>query len=351
MPGQELAAAAPAQRAVPLPQGGVIDSWKLILPFLRPIAPLILDPSISEVMVNPGCKVYIERDGRIEGVPDVTGLSDGKLVSAVLSIARLLDDDISEEQPLLDARLPDGSRVAAILPPVSVGGVTLTIRKFTLPNFTIQDLVSVGTLTEEAADLLVAQVRARKTLLISGGTTTGKTTLLRLLAREIPAHERILVIEDTSELRLDRPHLVPLQARRKQGSANAVTIRQLVKASLRHRPDRIILGEVRDKEALDLLTALNTGHTGSLTTIHASNAERAISRLTTCVLMSGVRLPHRAIRAQIADGIDTLVHLERANGRRYVSEVLGIDGYDSERDTFALRRLYGGSHADTPALS
>src|SRR5581483_5981362 len=211
-----------------------------------------------------------ERHGQMEPAEGIT-LSEKSLQVAVRNIARTLGDDVSEEQPILDARLPDGSRVAAVIPPCSIGGTTLTIRKFQTRFFTADELVRAGTLSEMALDQIRTAVDARHNILISGGTSTGKTTLLNALAAFLPTTDRIVIIEDTAELQIDKPNVVRFEARRSQRDLPAVTIRDLLKATLRHRPDRIIVGEVRGAEAYDLLQALNTGHAGSLSTVHANS--------------------------------------------------------------------------------
>jgi pilus assembly protein CpaF len=221
-------------------------------------------------------------------VPDLA-LSEKSLIVAVKNIARRLGDDISESKPILDSRLPDGSRVAAVIPPCSIHGVALTIRKFNGRHFSVEDLVRMGTLDGELAARLQACVRSRQNILISGGTGSGKTTLLTALAKFIADQDRTLLIEDTSEIQLEKPDLVRFEARQAQPDLPAVSIRDLLKASLRHRPDRIILGEIRGGEAFDLLQLLNTGHSGTLSTVHASSAAQALARFTSCVLQSGTR--------------------------------------------------------------
>lgn len=272
--------------------------FETILPFLRPIEHLILDTDISEIMVNGGSHIFIERRGQLIQVPGIT-ISEHALNAAVRNIARRLGDDISEEKPILDSRLPDGSRVAAVLPPCSIDGITLTIRKFNTKHFTMDDLIENGTLSAETSALLREKVGNRQNILISGGTGSGKTTLLNILADSIPDDERILLIEDTAELNIRKNNLVRFETRREQTGLPAVTVRDLLKAALRHRPDRIIVGEVRGGEAFDLLQALNTGHAGSLCTLHANSARQAVTRFADCVLQSGIELPHRAIMANI----------------------------------------------------
>jgi pilus assembly protein CpaF len=324
-----------------------MTGFELILPFLRPIEPLILDPAVSEIMVNGPERVFIERNGFLEAVPRVA-LTEKGLMIAVKNIARRLGDDVSEAKPILDSRLPDGSRVAAVIPPCSVHGVTLTIRKFTARNYTMDDLVAIGTVPDCVARDLRRQVLARKNILISGGTGTGKTTLLNILAGLIPNDQRLVIIEDTAEIHIEKPNVVRLEARREQGDLPAVTIRDLLKATLRHRPDRIILGEIRGGEAFDLLQLLNTGHSGTLSTVHATSALQGLSRFTSCVLQSGVELPYRAIKTNIAESVNLIVQLERRPGQRFVSEVLEVNGYNLEADRYSLTPLYSSKEETCP---
>jgi pilus assembly protein CpaF len=314
-------------------------SWEVIIPFLRPIENLIRDPDISDIMVNGGSRVFIEKFGHLKEVPEAV-ISEKSLQVAVRNIARVLGDDISEEMPLLDARLPDGSRVAAVFPPCSVTGTILTIRKFHAKRYTADELARTGTLTLALLRELREAVENRRTILISGGTGTGKTTLLNALASFIPENERIVVIEDTSELQVAKPNLVRLEARRQQGGLPPVTMRDLLRTSLRLRPDRILIGEVRGGEAFDLLQALNTGHAGSLSTIHANSAEQALSRFTNCVLQSGIELPYAAIRANIGEVFSLIVHIERRQGQRFVSEVLQVKRYLPGEDRYELLGLF-----------
>jgi pilus assembly protein CpaF len=314
--------------------------FRLVLPYLRQIEVLILDPDISEIMVNSPSDIFIEKQGVMERVLGVTIPVD-QLRVAVQNIARSLGDDISEEKPILDSRLPDGSRIAAVLPPCSIHGITLTIRKFNTRSFKIEDLIRIGTITEEMAAYLKAAISGRKNILISGGTGTGKTTLLNILADFIPDEDRLVVIEDTAEIHIRKPNIVRFEARRQQGPRiPAVTIRDLLKASLRHRPERTILGEIRGEEAFDLLQALNTGHSGSLSTIHASSASQALSRLASCVLQSGIELPYKAIKASIGDSIHLLVHIERKNALRRINEILAIENYSPIEDAYALQTIF-----------
>jgi pilus assembly protein CpaF len=301
-----------------------VSSLDRILPFLRPIEDLLADPDITEVMVNAGGRrVFVERAGRLQVVPGRV-LEPRNLMVAIKNIARACGDEISEQQPILDARLDDGSRVAAMFPPCSVDGPTLTVRKFGRRH-TLESLVAGRMLTEEQAVALRTAVLHGLNILISGGTGTGKTTLLNALAATIPAEERVVLIEETSEIQLELPNVVRFEARRavpplgQEATTPAVTISELVRATLRHRPDRIILGEVRGAEAADLLQALNTGHRGSLSTIHANSASQAPIRLAHCVLAANTGLPLMAVEDAVGRVIDVVVHLERRTGGRAVS--------------------------------
>jgi pilus assembly protein CpaF len=322
-----------------------VSSLDRILPFLRPIEDLLVDPTVTEVMVNAGGRrVFVERTGTLERVTDRT-LEVRNLTVAIKNIARACGDEISEQQPILDARLEDGSRVAAMFPPCSVDGPTLTVRKFT-HRYSLDELVSVGTVTSDIAVQLQAAVDDQKNILISGGTGTGKTTLLNALAAKIPAGDRIILIEETSEILIDKPNLVRFEARRAQvplgqeAPLQAVTIADLLRATLRHRPDRILVGEVRGPEAFDLLQALNTGHLGSLSTIHANSAEQALTRLAHCVLTANVGLPHHSTREAIALAIHLVVHIARVDGRRRVTDIVTVGGYDVGTDRFVLTSAF-----------
>ena len=316
-----------------------MHGFETILPFLKPIEHLILDDTISEVMVNGPDSVFIEKSGYLQPVAGVS-LGDKALLVAVKNIARRLGGDISEAHPILDSRLPDGSRVAAVIPPCSLNGVTLTIRKFNTRHFEIRDLIAAGTLDQTLANRLEDYVLSRKNILICGGTGSGKTTTLNILSRFIPEDERILLIEDTAEIHIVQPNLVRFEARHAQNGFPGVTIRDLLKAALRHRPDRILVGEVRGGEAFDLLQLLNTGHAGTLSTVHASSAKQGLARFTSCTLESGVELPYRSIKSSIADSLDVVIQIERRPGRRYISEVLEINGYDPDADLFDCCAIY-----------
>jgi pilus assembly protein CpaF len=321
-----------------------MNGFETILPFLKPIEHLILDDAISEVMVNGADRVFIEKDGFLQEVKGVP-LGDKALMVAVKNIARRLGNDISEAKPILDARLPDGSRVAAVIPPCSLRGVTLTIRKFNTRHFEMNDLIRCGTLNQPLANQLEDYVLHRKNILISGGTGTGKTTLASILIKFIPEDERILVIEDTAELHVPQPNLVRFEARQEQNGVRPVAVRDLLKAALRHRPDRLLLGEIRGAEAFDLLQLLNTGHSGTLSTVHASSAKQGLARFTSCVLQSGVELPYRAIKTNIGDSVNVVIHLERRPGRRFISEVLEINRYDPDADLFDYSTIFQNEEA------
>ena len=314
-------------------------SFEVILPFLRPIEHLIRDGEISEIMVNGSGRIFIERHGQLLPIPDAT-IPEKSLQVAVRNIARTLGDEVNDEMPLLDARLPDGSRVAAAIPPCSRRGTTLTIRKFQSRRFTPEELVRIGTVPQPVMDHLREAVGQHKNILISGGTGSGKTTMLNALASFIDPQERVVLIEDTSEIQISLENLVEFEARRERPDQRAVTIRDLLRATLRHRPDRIILGEVRGGEAFDFLQALNTGHSGTLSTIHANSAEQAVTRFISCVLQSGIELPYRAIRSNIGDAVQLLLHIERRSGRRYVAQLLRLIRYDASQDQYDFEPVY-----------
>jgi pilus assembly protein CpaF len=286
---------------------------------LGPLEELLADPEVEEVMVNGPHAVYVERGGRIEG----TGIrfeSEPALRDAIERILAPLGRRVDELSPMADARLADGSRVNVIIPPLSVDGPALSIRRFTAARPDPDELVASGTLTEELRELLAAAVRDRRSILISGGTGSGKTTLLNALSAYIDPAERVVTIEDAAELRLRQPHVVRLESRPASVEGRGeVTIRDLLRNALRMRPDRIVIGEVRGPESLDLLTALNTGHDGALSTVHANSPEDALRRLETLALMAGIGLPHVAIRGQLGRGIQLVIHLSRdADGARRV---------------------------------
>jgi pilus assembly protein CpaF len=289
---------------------------------LGPLEQLLADPAVTEVMVNGADTVYVECGGRVEPT-DVRFASQEALRDAIERILAPLGRRVDELSPMVDARLADGSRVNVVIPPLSVDGPALSIRRFTAARPGPDELVASGTLTPELRDLLAAAVRARRSILISGGTGAGKTTLLNALSAYIGSSERVITLEDAAELRLRQEHVVRLESRPPSVEGRGeVTIRDLLRNALRMRPDRIVIGEVRGREALDLLTALNTGHDGALSTVHANSPADALRRLETLALMAGVGLPLEAIREQLGRGIQLVVHLARSpQGERRVVEV------------------------------
>lgn len=289
---------------------------------LGPLEDLLADPRVEEVMVNGHERVFVERRGRIERV-DVSFDSEEQLRNAIERILAPLGRRVDELSPMVDARLADGSRVNVVIPPLAVDGPAVSIRRFAASRPGPDELVALGTLDAALRDRLRDAVESRRSVLISGGTGSGKTTLLNALSSFIGGAERVVTIEDAAELRLQQPHVVRLESRPSSVEGRGeVAIRDLLRNALRMRPDRIVIGEVRGPEALDLLTALNTGHEGALSTVHANSPEDALRRLETLALMAGVGLPHAAIRDQLERGIDLLVHLERRpDGSRLVTEV------------------------------
>ena len=329
------------REAGPLPdadRAALSERVLLLARGLGPLEPLLSDPRVDEVMVNGPDAVYVERAGLVERT-EVTFGSEGELLHAIERILAPVGRRVDEASPLCDARLPDGSRVNAVVPPLSLSGPCLTIRRFRREGFSLRDLVGNGTLPAEAADLLALAVAARASILVSGGTGSGKTTTLNALSGAIPGGERIVTIEDAAELRLRQRHVVRLEARPPNLEGRGeVTIRQLVRNALRMRPDRIVVGEVRGPEALDMLQALNTGHDGSLTTVHANSAVDALRRVETLALMAGVGLPHAAVREQVASALDLVVHQDRAHDGarmvRSVSEVVRVAGGAGTRELY-----------------
>lgn len=306
---------------------------------LGPIEPFLKDPTITEVMVNGDDAIFVERGGRLE-LTEARFASVQQLRQVIEKIVAGVGRRIDESSPLVDARLPDGSRVNAVVPPLSVDGPALTIRKFAKKAFTTPDLIELGTLSHEAAEFLELCVRGRQNILISGGTGSGKTTLLNVVSSFIGSDERIVTIEDAVELRLWQRHVVRLEARPPNVEGRGqVAIRDLVRNSLRMRPDRIVVGEVRGGEALDMLQAMNTGHEGSLSTLHANTPRDGLTRLETMVLMAGLDLPARSVREQIASALDVVVHVNRMrDGSRRVTEIAEVTGIDG--DTIGLTTLF-----------
>jgi pilus assembly protein CpaF len=295
-----------------------------------PLASLMGDPAVTEIMVNGHREIWIERAGHLLRT-DAAFDSEAQLMSLIWEIAVYVGRHVNREEPMLDARLPDGSRVNAILPPVSLCGPVMTIRRFSAEAVDAEDLVATNSVSQPALDFLAACVMSRRTLLISGRTGSGKTTLLNVLSSYIPGGERIITIEDAAELKLHQNHWVRLETRPPDpAGVHQVTTRDLVRNSLRMRPDRIVVGECRGGEAFDMLQAMNTGHEGSMSTVHANSPRDALQRLETLCLMAGIDVPHRAIRDQIGSAIHVLVHLDRdIEGRRkvvHISEVVGREG-------------------------
>ncbi|HEY3181591.1 MAG TPA: CpaF family protein [Gaiellaceae bacterium] len=315
-----------------------------------PLEQLLRDESVTEVMVNGHDRVYVERSGKLERTA-VRFVDEAHLMRIIDKIVSQIGRRVDESSPMVDARLPDGSRVNAIIPPLALSGATLTIRKFSRDPYTMNDLISFGSVSAKAAQFLSACVKGKLNMLISGGTGTGKTTLLNALSSFVPNDERIVTIEDAAELQLQQDHVITLESRPANIEGKGeIRIRELVRNSLRMRPDRIIVGEVRGPETLDMLQAMNTGHEGSLTTIHANTPRDALSRLETLVMTGGVELPHRAIREQIASAFDLLVQITRlVDGSRRVtaiSEVLGM-----ESDVVTLQDIFVASPPEEEDIS
>jgi pilus assembly protein CpaF len=330
------------EQAVPLSQRDREQLRDEILHEVRglgPIEPLMRDPEVSDILVNTSRQVYVERQGKLEPTP-VIFRDDAHLMQIIDRIVSRVGRRVDESSPMVDARLPDGSRVNAIIPPLALDGPLLSIRRFGRVPLTVEDLIRLGSLTHDIAEVLRAMVRARLNLLISGGTGSGKTTLLNCLSSFIPDVERIITIEDSAELQLQQPHVVRLETRPPNVEGRGeVTQRELVRNTLRMRPDRIIVGEVRGAEVLDMLQAMNTGHDGSISTIHSNSARDSLNRLEMMMQMSGFELPIRAMRQQIALALDVIVQTGRmSDGTRKVTavnEVVGIEG-----DTIALQDLF-----------
>jgi pilus assembly protein CpaF len=324
-----------------------------------PINPLINDPTVSEIMVNGPQQVYVEREGKIIKT-EITFRDDAHVLHTIDKIISPLGRRIDESSPMVDSRLPDGSRVNAIIAPLAVKGPSLTIRKFAIEPYTLEDLITFGTLTREIAKFLKSCVKCRINIIVSGGTGSGKTTALNVLSSFIPSTERIVTIEDAAELQLRQEHVVTLESRPANIEGKGiVTIRDLVINCLRMRPDRIVVGEVRGGEALDMLQAMNTGHDGSITTLHANSPRDSLNRLETMVMMAGIDIPHRAIREQISSAIDLIVHCARfSDGSRRITKVTEVVGMEGDKitlqDVFMFRHTgmnekgqIAGQHAPT----
>ena len=296
-----------------------------------PLDPLLADPDITEVMCNAFDDIWVEREGRLEET-DTKFIDDAQYRQVIEKIVSSVGRRVDESSPMVDARLPDGSRVNAIIPPLAIHGPVLTIRKFSKDPFTAKDLINFGTWTLDLVTVMEAAVKGKLNVLVSGGTGTGKTTNLNVLSGFIPDGERIITIEDSAELQLQQPHVITLETRPASAEGSGqVSIRDLVKNSLRMRPDRIIVGECRAAEALDMLQAMNTGHEGSMTTVHANSARDALSRLETMVLMAGYDLPVRAIREQIASALHLILQVSRMpDGRRVITSLTEVQGMEGD---------------------
>lgn len=317
--------------------------WSALQSFLRPVWKYIEKDSVSEIMINGPAEIFIEEKGVMSEVPEK--FSADELSAAVLNIAQYVGRRVSEDEPYLDARLPDGSRVAVLLPPCSRKGTSVSIRKFSKEKLTLDKLINFGSLSPEMVTYLKTVVLLKKNIIVSGGTSSGKTSLLNVVSGLIPDDERIITIEDAAELQLRQRHIVPMETKPadKKGRGQ-VTIRDLVRASLRMRPDRIVVGEIRGGEALDLLQAMNTGHSGSMATVHASSPTQALSRLETLALFSGLEIPARALREQVTSAVEVVIQAARLpdHSRKvtYISEVLPLaaDGSYQTRDVFRFER-------------
>ena len=328
-----------AAQLEPHERHGLVESIRADIMGLGPVETLLADASVTEIMVNATDSIFVERGGKLY-MTDHRFITVSHLRQVIERIVTAVGRRIDESSPLVDARLPDGSRVNAVIPPLAVDGPMLTIRKFAAEPFRTADLVNFGTLNQQAADFLDICVRGKRNILISGGTGTGKTTLLNVVSSFIPTDERIVTIEDAVELQLHQRHVVRMEARPPNVEGRGeVAIRDLVRNSLRMRPDRIVVGEVRGGEALDMLQAMNTGHEGSLSTLHANTPRDALARLETMVMMSGIELPVKAIREQVASALDLIVHLSRLrDGSRRVVEISEVNGMEGE--TITMSSLY-----------
>jgi pilus assembly protein CpaF len=310
---------------------------------LGPLEPLLSDPTVSDILVNGAKSVYVERRGKIEPTT-ITFHDDAHLMNIIDRIVSAVGRRVDESSPMVDARLADGSRVNAIIPPLAIDGPVLSIRRFAVERLGIADLLKIGTLTQPVADTLRAIVLGRLNVVISGGTGAGKTTMLNVLSGFIPATERIVTIEDSAELQLQQPHVVRLETRPPNIEGKGeVPQRELLRNSLRMRPDRIVVGEVRGAEALDMLQAMNTGHDGSLTTVHANSPRDAIGRIETMVSMTGISFPIRALRAQIASAVNIVIQVQRGDdGRRRLVSIQEISGMEGDiismSEIFTFRR-------------
>ena len=321
-------------------------SYHLILPFFpEELRALLLDPSISDLMINGTTGVYADRNGVIEHIPLAAPYTNDRLQAAIERVARILGQDLTTQNPILNTRLPDGSRVAVVGAPSSINGPTLTIRKFNR-WYTSDELIAAGSLPELVRDKVIGFINERKNGIISGGTSSGKTTLMKALLDHVPQHERLVVIEQPAELKVDHSNAVRWEAVEAIPGQVAITPSQLLAAALRHRPDRIIMGEIRDECGYDLLQAMNTGHGGTLSTIHAKSAWDALNRLSDLALSARANLNHAFIRSETAEAIDFVLYCERdVTGRRRVRELITVTGYTHVDQSFQTEDIYRASSA------
>ena len=321
-------------------------SYHLILPFFpEELRALLLDPSISDLMINGTTGVYADRNGVIEHIPLATPYTNDRLQAAIERVARILGQDLTTQNPILNTRLPDGSRVAVVGAPSSINGPTLTIRKFNR-WYTSDELIASDSLPVSVRDKVIGFINERKNGIISGGTSSGKTTLMKALLDHVPQHERLVVIEQPAELKVDHLNAVRWEAVEAIPGQVAITPSQLLAAALRHRPDRIIMGEIRDECGYDLLQAMNTGHGGTLSTIHAKSAWDALNRLSDLALSARANLNHAFIRSETAEAIDFVLYCERdATGRRRVRELITVSGYSHADQSFQTEDIYRASAA------
>jgi pilus assembly protein CpaF len=320
-------------------------SYDLILPFFpEEIRGLLLDPTISDLMINGTTGVYADKGGVLEKITLTTPYTNERLTAAIERVARILGQDLTLQNPILNTRLPDGSRVAVVGPPSSINGPTLTIRKFN-KWFTSDELIASGSMPVEVRDLVVSLIMQRKNGIIAGGTGSGKTTLMKALLDHIPASERLCIIEQPAELQVLQPNAIRWEAVEAIHGQVAVTPSELLAAALRHRPDRIIMGEIRNECGYDLLQAMNTGHGGTLSTIHAKSAWDALNRLANLALSARPNLNHAFMRSETAEAIDFSLYCERAaNGRRQVRELITVNGYDHKEQRFETEVIYSASN-------
>lgn len=322
----------------------VAETLRSFLPSCGDWGWVVTDPSISEVMVNPNKTVFVQRSGRMSKIDARVNQDD--LAAGLQFLAGSLGKCFDESHPILDAMLPDGSRVAATIAPASPAGVCMTIRKFSPQRYTLEDLVSFGSMPDWVAELIASSVRDRQTMVVSGSTDSGKTTLCNAALMHIPADERLGILEDTRELKVAHENVFRFETREEQRDNDGtlqvvgITMRQLIKDCLRNRPDRIIVGELRGPEAFDMLDGLNTGHEGSMSTIHANTPDLALHRLVSFAMRAGVTVPYESICSDAGALIRLVVQASRADGKRFISEVARVDGYDREKKAFRLDPLY-----------